>query len=261
MKGIIFDLDGTVYRGEELIDGAAETVKRMKELGNKVVFLTNKPIATRKDYVEKLNKLGIEVQLEEVVNSGYLTGMYLSNVLKRDEKVLVIGEDALLEEIAPFNIPLTESEENAEYVLLSWDRDFTYKKLDKAFQAWKNGAKVIATNPDRTCPVKGGEVPDCGAIIGALEGATGEPIHAVIGKPSSFAANSIARDIFKLPPEQCYMIGDRLETDIRMAVENGLQSILVLTGVASKEEAESSKYQPDFILNSVADLDSVLVGS
>ena len=160
----------------------------------------------------------------------------------------------LYDELKNMGIEISDNEIEVSYVVIGWDRQFTYDKLNQAFQAWKNGAKVIATNPDRTCPIEGGQIPDCGAMIGAIEGATGEEVELILGKPSPFAAKVIVEEMLELPPENCFMVGDRLETDIRMANLSGLQSVLVLTGITTKEMLSHALDQPKYILNSIKDL-------
>ncbi|MCC3355521.1 HAD-IIA family hydrolase [Bacillus sp. REN16] len=255
VKGYIFDLDGTVYLDDQIIDGAVETINRLREAGNKVVFLTNKSIATRNDYVTKLNKLGIHANLSEVINSNYIAVKYLKEHMNEQDSVLVIGEKPLFEELREENISITNDPKKATYVVLGWDRQFNYEKLNLAYQSWLNKATILATNPDRTCPVfGGGQLPDCGAIIGALEGATGQPIDSVIGKPSRQTAEFVVNEILNLKPEQCYMVGDRLETDIRMGFENGMNTVLVLTGVSTADMVEKTVYKPTYVLNSIKDI-------
>lgn len=254
MKGFIFDLDGTIYVDDEIIDGVADAIRSLKERGDKVVFLTNKSIASRIDYVEKLNKLGIKVELTEVINSNYITAHYLKSVMGPDDSAYVIGEAPLFEELAEENIKLAEIAANASHVVLGWDRKFTYDKLNDAFQAWRNGAEILATNPDRTCPVQGGEIPDCGAMIGAIEGATGEPVTMITGKPSAMMAEYVLDKVLGMSAENCYMVGDRLETDIKMANETGIKSVLVMTGITTPEMLETAKYKPNYVLNSVKDI-------
>ncbi|WP_252502058.1 HAD-IIA family hydrolase [Sporosarcina sp. Marseille-Q4943] len=254
LKGFIFDLDGTIYLDDHIIDGAPQAIKALKERGDKVVFLTNKSIATRKEYVEKLNSLGIEVELSEVINSNYITAHYLKTVMKAEDAVYVIGEEPLFDELANENIKLADIPASASHVVLGWDRQFTYDKLNDAFQAWRNGAEILATNPDRTCPVKDGEIPDCGAMIGALEGATGERVKMITGKPSSLMAEYVLKNVLGMKAEQCYMVGDRLETDIKMANDAGIHSVLVLSGITTEEMLESTEHQPKFVLESVKDI-------
>ncbi|HLS09857.1 MAG TPA: HAD-IIA family hydrolase [Lentibacillus sp.] len=253
-KGFIFDLDGTVYLDNKLIDGAADAIRKLKERGDKVIFFTNKSIESIGNYVKKLKGLGIEASYNEVVNSNLLTARYLKSQIKKGEKVLAIGEQPLIDELINQQVVITDDYNKAAFVVMGWDRDFTYDKLNSAFQAWCNGAKIVATNPDRTCPVYGGQVPDCGAMIGALEGATGEKIELILGKPSKLAADFIVTKLLKLPPENCFMVGDRLETDIKMGNDYGLQSVLVLTGITDEKSLKKSVYKPKVIIDSVKEI-------
>ncbi len=251
-RGFIFDLDGTVYLEDRLIEGAAEVLTYLRKKGDKVVFLTNKPIATRMDYLLKLKQLGIQCELIGIINSSYLTANYLKQHTTRDDAVYVIGEQPLLDELRRENINVTYDSTKATIVVLSWDRKFNYEKIYDVYKAWKkNKVKIVATNPDRTCPLSDGEVPDCGAIIGAIEGSTGRKIDYVIGKPSSFTAKHVVEKVLNLSPENCYMVGDRLDTDIRMGKENGLNTILVLTGVTSESMVKCSPLKPTYVMESV----------
>lgn len=253
MRGYIFDLDGTVYLGEQLIPGADEAIAALRQRGDQVVFLSNKPIATRESYVKKLNRMGIPVNLEDVLNSSLVAARYLQSLCHPREKVLVVGEEPICKELIQHGISLTEDPEEARYVLLSWDRGFTYEKLTRVFQAWMKGAEVIASNPDRTCPTEKGLLPDTGGIIGALEGVTGKPIQQVVGKPSSLMAE-VAVEQLGVDSASCFVVGDRLETDIRMGNQAGMTSVLVLTGVSTREEAYTSCDRPRYIVESIAEV-------
>ncbi|MFD0712356.1 HAD-IIA family hydrolase [Paenibacillus sp. GCM10027626] len=253
MKGFIFDLDGTVYLGDQMLDGASDAIRTLRERGDKVVFLTNKPIATRASYAHKLTKMGIPASVDEIVNSSLLVALYLKGKVEAGEQVLVIGEEPIRDELRQHNIAITDTDYNVRYVVLSWDREFTYDKLNLLYQAAIRGAFIIASNPDRTCPLLGGEVPDTGALIGAIEGALGRPIDLVVGKPSPIAA-SLAVEYLGLDYADCYMVGDRLETDIRMGNSTGMHSVLVLTGVSTKEMADQAEDKPAFILNSIKEI-------
>ncbi|MGP4073291.1 HAD-IIA family hydrolase [Piscibacillus sp. B03] len=257
MKGYIFDLDGTVYLDDEPIKGAVEAINKLKSRGNRVVFLTNKSIARRTDYVRKLNSMGILCTINEVVNSNFITARFLKSKLKSHEAVFVIGERPLYEELDELGIQMTDNPLSAAFVVVGWDRQFNYEKLSQAFIAYQNGAKIIATNPDRTCPTMDGMIPDCGAMIGAIEGATGKPVDFITGKPSKLMIEYVVNDIFNIKPNKCYMIGDRLETDIVMADDYGVNSVLVLTGITKRTEMTKNDIQPTFILNSVAELDLI----
>jgi arabinose operon protein AraL len=253
LRGYIFDLDGTVYLGDRMIEGAAGAIQILRDRGDRVVFLTNKPIATRQSYVDKLNKMGIPATLSDVLNSSQIVARYLQSRLNEGEKVFVVGENPIFEELAEYGIPVTDDSEIADYVVLSWDRDFTYDKLNSVYQAAIKGAVIIASNPDATCPLDGGQIPDTGTFIAALEVATGKSIDLVAGKPSLIAAEAAVAHL-GLEYEQCFMVGDRLETDIRMANDSGMISVLVLTGVGTAEMAEMTLYRPRHIIPSIKNI-------
>jgi HAD superfamily hydrolase (TIGR01457 family) len=252
VQGYLLDLDGTVYRGEKLVPRAAEALTALRARGRRVVFLSNKPLQTRLDYAEKLTRLGIPTSEEEVINSSFVLASYLARKAS-GALVFAIGEEPLLSELRRAGLVLTEDPEKIEYVIAAFDRTFDYRKLNIAFQALKRGAHFYATNPDRTCPVEGGEIPDAAAVIAALEATTGRKVEKIFGKPSRYMIQT-ALEVLGLPPEKCAMVGDRLETDIRMAKENGLTAILVLTGVTSPEDLKDSPFQPDYVLPSLAEL-------
>jgi arabinose operon protein AraL len=252
-RGYVFDLDGTVYLGDRTIEGAAEAIQALRSRGDKVVFLSNKPIATRQSYVDKLSKMGIPVTLKDVLNSSQIVAKYLNQRLLPGELVFVIGEEPILAELEENGVPLTPDSEQARYVVLSWDRQFTYDKLNSVYQAAVRGSIIVASNPDATCPLDGGQIPDTGTFIAALEVATGKAIDLVVGKPSLIAAEAAAAHL-ELPFEDCFMIGDRLETDIKMANDAGMKSVLVLTGVATKEMAENSTHRPMYIIPSIKEI-------
>jgi HAD superfamily hydrolase (TIGR01457 family) len=253
VKGYIFDLDGTVYLGDRMIEGASEAIQALRDRGDKVVFLSNKPIATRQSYVEKLNKMGIPTTLQDVINSSQIVAQYLKRQLKEGEKVFVIGEEPIHEELAAYGVPISQDSNNAEYVVLSWDRQFTYDKLNSVYQAAIKGSVIIASNPDTTCPLDGGQIPDTGTFIAALEVATGKAIDLIVGKPSLIAAEAAVAHL-GLDYKDCYMIGDRLETDIQMGIEAGMISVLVLTGVSTAEMAEQTSHRPHHIVPSIKDV-------
>jgi arabinose operon protein AraL len=252
LKGYIFDLDGTVYLGKQLIDGADTIINSLLDEGKKVLFLTNKTIDSRQRYVEKLNSFNIKANLENILNPtvtliDYLRGHH------PDATLYVIGEQPIKDELALAGFREGMAPSEVDVVVLSWDRDFHYNHLNFAYQSIKLGAKVIATNPDRTCPVEAGDIPDCAGMIGAVEAVAGKKIDVQIGKPSSLTINA-ALKLLRLNPEECVMIGDRLETDIRMGIEAGMKTALVLSGITTYEDVKNSIWKPDYILPSVKGL-------
>ncbi|TNJ63498.1 HAD-IIA family hydrolase [Paenibacillus hemerocallicola] len=251
MRGFIFDLDGTVYLGDRMIDGAAEAIRTLRQRGDKVLFLSNKPIADRSSYAEKLTKMGIPTEVGDVLNSSLIVARYLRKTMLPGQRAYVIGEEPIRRELLHHGVHCTDRAEEAEVIVLSWDREFTYEKLNVLYQSALRGATVVASNPDATCPLEGGQVPDTGTMIAALETALGKRAVVVAGKPSRIAAEAAVERI-GLDCKDCFVIGDRLETDIRMANEAGMHSVLVLTGVGTEQEAEAGPDRPRTILPSIA---------
>lgn len=272
-QGYIFDLDGTVYLGDRLIPGADTAIAALRARGDKVVFLTNKPLDTRSTYATKLTRLGIPTEVDDIISSSVVMADYLQREAP-GARVYCIGEPPLLQKLHDAGVTLVSDPRvvgaEVDFVVASFDRNFDYEKLDCALQALLKGARFIATNADRTCPVDGGVVPDCGGIIAAIEAVSGKQLELVVGKPSKLTATAALR-ILGLPAERCTMIGDRLETDILMGNKAGMQTALVLTGVATREQAEAARTRaegdpvsattspapspsgvPDFVLDSIA---------
>jgi len=252
LRGYLLDLDGTIYRGDRLIPGAAESVAVLRDRGRRIVFLTNKPLYSRGDYAKKLSNLGIETSEDDVINSSYVLARYLADRAP-GSKVYAIGEPPLLAELESAGLLLCDDLDRIEYVIAAFDRTFDYEKLNIGFQAIRRGAHFVATNPDRTCPVDGGEIPDAAGVIAALEATTGKKVEVVAGKPSPEMV-SVALDRLGVRRDECAMVGDRLETDMRMARDAGLTGILTLSGVTSRINLGSSKIEPDYVIESVATL-------
>jgi len=257
-KGFIFDLDGTVYLSDRLIPGADRVIRLLRESGKEVVFLSNKPIQAREDYAAKLTSLGIPTDPKEVVNSTLVMTRYLKRNAPQ-ARIFVVGEEPFVEELKRAGFTITDEPGEIDYVVVAFDRTFDYRKLNIAFQAIKLGAHFVATNPDRTCPVEGGEIPDCAAMIAAIEAVTLKKVEVIVGKPSPLILQA-ALEVMKLRPEECILIGDRLETDIRMGKESGIATGVVLTGVTDEQMVRESPIRPDFVFKSIADVERLLMG-
>ncbi len=260
-KGFIFDLDGTIYVGDSLIPGADRTIQLLRSNGKKVVFLSNKPLQTREDYASKLTRLGIPARPDEVINSTFVMTHYLKRNAPQG-RVFVVGEVPFVEELKRAGFKVTEEPSEIDYVVVAFDRTFDYRKLNIAYQAIKKfGAHFIATNPDRTCPVEGGEIPDCAGMIAAIEAVTEKKVEIIVGKPSPVMIQTVL-DVLGLKPGDCILIGDRLETDIKMGKDSGIATGIVLTGVTDEEALKRVKHtpdQPDFVFQSVAEVEDLLM--
>ena len=248
-RGWLFDLDGTVYLGEALLPGAGETIAALRSAGRRVAFLSNKPLYTRGDYAEKLTRLGIPTTAEEVVNSSVVLARYLRK-LDPGAPVFVIGEPPLIGELQEHGFEV-RGDADVRWVVIAFDRTFDYGKLNTALQAVRrHGARLIATNPDRTCPVEGGEIPDCAGMIAAVEAVTGQRVEAIVGKPSPVILE-VALETLGVAARDCVIVGDRLETDIVMGRSLGLATVLVLTGVTRADDPRIAEIGPDLVLPAI----------
>ncbi len=167
--------------------------------------------------------------------------------------ILPIAEPLLIDLVraAGFEIVDLDHPEDADLVVVSWDRTFDYGKLVAAFRAIRAGARLVATNPDPFCPTPDGDLPDCAAMLAAIEASTGATAEAIVGKPSIHMAETLLERI-ALPPADTLLVGDRLLTDVRMAHEAGMASALVLTGATPRSALAGAAYTPDYVLDGVA---------
>ncbi len=251
-RGFIFDLDGTVYRGERLLPGAKAVVAALRDAGRQVCFLSNKPIASREDYAAKLTRLGVPADVDEVINSSYVLARHLAREAP-GARCFVIGEPPLIAELERAGLAPVDGP-GVDYVVVAFDRTFDYRKLDVALQAvTRHGARLIGTNPDRTCPTEDGEIPDAAGMIGAVEGVTGHRVDPIVGKPSPIMLR-VALERLGLGARECAVVGDRLETDIAMGKAAGLATILVLTGITPPGDPAIARWQPDHVLASLEEL-------
>lgn len=254
--GAIVDLDGTVYLGDRLIPGADRAVESLRGNGIAVLFVTNKAVERRAAYREKLGELGVPTSEGEIMTSGGMTAAYLARH-HADDPVLVVGEDPLRQELSERGLRLADDPDEATVLLASMDRGFDYERLTAALHAMDGDTTFLATNPDRTCPTANGEIPDCGAMVGAIEGATGRELDRVIGKPSVTAIDAAVAAL-DVEADRCLVIGDRLETDVRMGNRAGMTTVLVLSGVTDRETVDRSSIQPDHVVDSLADVEVVV---
>ncbi len=250
-RGWLLDLDGTVYRGEQLIPGAGEVIAALRGAGRRVAFLSNKPLQTRGDYARTLSRLGVPAAPDDVINSSLVLARYLRD-LDPGAPVFVIGEPPMIAEMRAHGFEVRE-DERVRWVVIAFDRTFTYAKLNTALQAVKDGARLIATNPDRTCPVEGGEIPDCAGMIAAVEAVTGKQVEVIVGKPSPIILE-VALAALGVSPAEAVMVGDRIETDITMGKRLGLATILVLSGVTKPGDPRIAALAPDHVLRSIGEI-------
>lgn len=247
----IFDLDGTVYRGDKIIPGAAETINQLKSLRKKIVFVSNKTTGTATDYFEFLNKNHINLSPDEIITSTTVIKNYLSKNFVR-KKFFAIAEQKFIDEITDAGLIYSLNDDRIDVVIITLDRTFNYNKLEIAAKAIENGAKFFAANIDDTCPVENGEVIDAGSLISALEKRTKRKLELHFGKPSKFMIKEI-KNRMKFESDKTLIIGDRLETDIAMGNNFGIDTALVATGVINNSNSNVT-ITPTYQLHSIADL-------
>ena len=251
--GYVFDLDGTVYLGDDLLPGARRLVLKLRELDRRVVFLSNNPTRDPGMYAEKLTRLGLETSAAEIVNPVVtMTRWLLQN--HPDATVFPIAEAPLKDALRGAGIKVSEDPAEIDIVIASYDRSFDYRKLQIAFDAiwFHRRAMLVTTNPDRYCPLPGGRgEPDAAAVVGAIEGCTGARCEVNVGKPDPIMLDTVM-EVLGLEKGGCIMTGDRLYTDIRMALDAGMPSAVVLTGDAKAEDLrEGSRDVPDYVLGRI----------
>jgi 4-nitrophenyl phosphatase len=260
-KGFVLDMDGVLYRGNTLLPGVADFLNALDLRGIPYMLATNNSTATAVQYVAKLAALGITVDAEHILTSGMATRDYLLKTMPAGSGIYVVGAPALREQLfdgTPFH-PVQYGEETPAAVVVGLDVDFSYAKLKAANAAIRAGAMFIATNGDLTLPTEEGLVPGSGSIIAAVAAASGaEP--TVIGKPEPVSLHQ-ALDLMNVPPDQAVMIGDRLETDILAGHRAGMLTVMVLTGVSTRDDLATAPALPNLIFNDLPALLEALIAT
>jgi HAD superfamily hydrolase (TIGR01450 family) len=251
-RGYAFDLDGTIYLGDSLIPGADRVIASLRAGGARVVFVTNKPLETSADYAAKLTKLGIPAVASDVISAIDALLLYLAD-RHPQARVMAIAETVLIDELRGAGFAVTDDPTATDVVVVSFDRTFDYDKLTRAYQAVNAGAVIVATNPDPYCPTPDGGLPDCAAMLAALESCTGAKAEAIVGKPSVYMAIAcLAR--LGVPAEDAVMVGDRLLTDITMGLNAGMASVLVMSGATTEQILSDSNVLPTHVVDDVRGL-------
>ncbi len=242
-------MDGTIYRSDKLIPNAEIVIKKLRELGKKIIFISNKTTGSVSDYLGFLQSHNIEVKREEIVTATTVIVKYLTEY-HPGEIFYAIGEEKFIYELKNNGMIYSGDPGKIKLVIITLDRTLNFNKLEIAAKAIENGAKFYAANIDDTCPVEGGEITDAGSIITALEKRTHKKLEKHFGKPSLYMVEEI-KNRLNLNLSDCLIIGDRLETDIAMGNAFNIDTALVSTGVTNYL---NGKYKPTYLINSVFDL-------
>ena len=250
-KSYLIDMDGVIVRGRDLIPGADGFLDRLHQRGIKYLILTNNPLYTPRDLQHRLQRMGLSVNADCIYSSAMATAQFLKTQMP-DGTAFVIGESGLTAALHEAGYVLTDHD--PDYVVVGETTALNFERLTQAVRLVSQGARFIATNPDPSGPGEGGLVPACGAITAFIETATG--IHPYfVGKPNPLMMRSALRYLGE-HSENTIMVGDRMDTDIRVGTEAGLETVLVLTGVTTREMVDRFPYRPTRIVDSVADLES-----
>jgi len=247
--GYLIDMDGVVYRGSKMIPGADVFINHLRELRIPFLFLTNNSSRTRRDVAMKLSRMGIQADEQHIFTCAMATARFIG-LQKPGGTAFVIGEGGLLNALHQNGYSIVDHD--PDYVVVGEGRSFTMEQIETAVRMIAKGAKLIATNLDPNCPTADGPRPGCGAIVAMLESATGVQAFS-LGKPSPIMMRA-ARKELGLTADQCTMIGDTMETDILGGVQMGYRTVLVLSGGTQREDLRQFAYQPDAVVDSLADL-------
>ena len=245
-KGYLIDMDGVIYKGSQLIPGAKEFVQQLQSKNIPFMFLTNNSERSPRDLVAKLDHLGLRVSWKNFYTAAHCTADFLIRQRPKSS-AFVIGEGGLL--IALQEAGIAFDSIKPDYVVVGEGRLFNFELTEKAMRLIEKGSRLIATNPDTWCPTDSGPRPGTGALAAFLESATGKKAY-YLGKPNPFMF-LMARNRLGLHTSETIMIGDTMETDIRGAVELGMQAYLVLTGSTTRQTLENYPYSPTQVVDSI----------
>jgi NagD protein len=248
-KNYICDMDGVLVLGSRVVPGANEFIQRLQTAGAKFLVLTNNSLYTQRDLQVRLHRIGLEVPPDAIYTSAVATAQFLATQ-HPGGSAYVIGEAGLTTALHDVGYIITD--QNPEYVVLGETTAYSFERITQAMRFVASGARFIATNPDVSGPGEGGMVPATGAVAALISAATGvQPYY--IGKPNPLIMRTALRTI-DAHSEDSVMVGDRMDTDIIIGTESGLETILVLTGVTRREDVERYPYRPTHIVDSVADI-------
>ena len=248
----LFDMDGTLYLGNQLYDFTKELLDTIKVAGKRYLFMTNNSSKSVVDYVKKLEKLGIEATEEDFMTSSQATAYYLS-LHHKDQKLYVCGTNSLKEELRKNGFEITEDLDEVECIVMGFDTELTFKKLEDVSKLLMlKDLPYIATNPDYVCPTEFGSVPDCGSVCDMLYNVSGKRPF-VIGKPAPLMPQ-LAMQRYGYTAEKTAVIGDRIYTDIKSGLNAGAAGILVMSGETTQEILDKSEDKPHLVLGDAGEM-------
>ena len=245
----LLDMDGTIYLDDRLFDGTLDFLAWVRAVGGRALYLTNNSSRGVSAYVEKLARLGIGAAREDFLTSVDALIHYLREHGGEDRRYYVCGTESMKSQLRAAGFTVAERREDANALLMGFDTELTFQKLEDACILLNRGVDFAATNPDWVCPTWYGSVPDCGSVCEMLFRATGRRPH-VLGKPQADMP-LLALEQTGFLPEQAVLLGDRLYTDIQSGVNAGIDTALMLSGEATLQDAEQSSVKPTWIFRDI----------
>lgn len=249
IQGFICDMDGVIYHGNRLLPGVTEFVDWLYRKDKPFLFLTNSSERSPMELKEKLARLGLDIDESHFYTSALATAKFLASQ-QPGCSAYVIGEPGLIN--ALYEVGITMNDVNPDYVIIGESHAYTLETITKAVRLVEGGAKLIGTNPDISCPGETGILPACGALTSPIELTTGKKAYFV-GKPNPLMVRTGIK-LLGAHSADAAIVGDRMDTDIISGIESGMATILVLSGVSTKESVETFPYRPDYILGGVGDI-------
>jgi 4-nitrophenyl phosphatase len=252
IRRLIIDMDGVLWHGETALPGLVEFFNFLRGREIRFVLATNNASQTPTQYVAKLGRMGVAVAREEILTSAQAAALYLSGIAQKGERVYTIGEAGVSQTLMEQGFIVSDDDEKADYVVVGMDRGLTWEKLARATINIRAGALFIGTNPDKTLPTERGITHGNGAVLALLQAAT-DVTPVIVGKPFPIMYQQAMARLGGAAADTV-ALGDRLETDILGAVNAGIRSILVLSGISKREDLDRLAYQPDWIFENISDL-------
>lgn len=248
-KAFVCDMDGVIYHGNRLLPGVTKFLDWLRKECKKFLFLTNSSERSPRELREKMLRLGVQINEEYFYTSALATAGFLARQCPGGS-AFVIGEAGLTN--ALYDAGFSMNDTNPDYVVVGETRNYSYDRLERAVHLVRNGAKLIGTNPDLTDPTENGIVPATGALIAPIELATGSNAYFV-GKPNPLMMRHALKKL-GCRREETAIVGDRMDTDIIAGIESEIETVLVLSGVTSREDFDRFAYRPRYILDGVGDI-------
>ena len=248
-QAVLMDMDGVLIRGSSVIPGAIDFINSLRDANTPFMLLTNNSRFTPRDHQARLRAIGLDIPAKNIFTSALATARFLQKQ-RPESTAYVIGESGITTAI--HEIGYVQTEHDPEYVVLGETISYNFAQITTAVRLISAGARFIATNPDVNGPTEDGLVPACGAVAALITEATGVRAYFV-GKPNPLMMRAALREL-GVHSEEAVMIGDRMDTDMVAGIESGLATILVLTGVTSREMVDRFPYRPERVTNSIADL-------